>query len=221
MLIRHNTVKSLPSIAQEGWDKTPDSKSIEPMNFNIRVTTGRVIVFAVVAIIVGGFVFPFLAWLVADEGIAATSGSEFCVSCHTMEPMELAYLDDVHGGNSVTGVQVLCVDCHLDHESSTAYFFDKIQTGTHDMWVEYTQDTTQIDWEEKRLHRESYVYDTGCLHCHSRLEESTMANNKAFVAHKPYFLGDTSKQCVSCHEHVGHKNLSEYLAVAKAAQVQE
>jgi cytochrome c-type protein NapC len=48
-----------------------------------------------------------------------------------------------------------------------------------------------------------------------------MANNKAFVAHKPYFLGETSKQCVSCHEHVGHKNLSDHLAAGKVSSGQE
>lgn len=181
------------------------------MNITIRLSRGRIIIAAVAAAVIGGFVFPFLAWLVADEGIAATSGSDFCVSCHTMEPMLAAYLQDTHGGNTARGVQAKCVDCHLNHENSAIYFFNKIQTGAHDIWVQYTQDTAAIDWEDKRAHRERYVYDSGCLHCHSRLQEATMGSNKAFVAHRPYFLGQTQKQCVSCHEHVGHKDLSDYL----------
>ena len=62
-----------------------------------------------------------------------------------------------------------------------------------------------------RERREQYVFDSGCLHCHANLERGTMASNKAFVAHKPYFLGETSKKCVTCHQHVGHKDLGSHL----------
>ena len=184
------------------------------MTVSFRLTTTRVIIILIIAVIIGGLVFPFISWLIADQGIAATSGSDFCVSCHSMEPMEAAYLDDVHGGAGPYGVQVLCVECHLDHSSSANYFFSKVETGVHDIWIEYTQDTSQIDWEAKREHREEFVYETGCLHCHSQLQEATAGDNAAFIAHKPYFLGETSKTCVSCHEHVGHKDLSTHLGAA-------
>jgi hypothetical protein len=139
------------------------------------------ILLIIAAIVVGGFVLPFLSWLIADEGIAATSGSDFCVSCHSMEPMQAAYLMDVHGGNSAHGMQAYCVDCHLDHSSSAAYFFDKVRTGAHDIWVEYTRDTSLTDWEAKREHRERFSYDSGCKQWHPRLEEATMGSQEAFV----------------------------------------
>jgi len=172
--------------------------------------TPLVILF-IISIFIAFFVLPFLSWLIADEGIAATSGSDFCVDCHSMEPMEDAYMKDVHGGASSHGVQAQCVDCHLDHSSSVAYFFDKVRTGTHDIWVENTQDTHDIDWQAKREHRESFTYDSGCLHCHVNLEQATKANSKAFIAHKPYFLGDIDDKCVTCHDDVGHKELDEAL----------
>ena len=181
------------------------------------MTKTRWIILILVALFVGGFVLPFLSWLIADEGIAATSGSHFCVSCHTMEPMNAAYLDDIHGGKSSHGVQALCVDCHLDHSSSAIYFFDKIDRGVHDFWVENTTDTSKIDWEARREHREEYTYDSGCEHCHTRLEEATEGSHDAFVAHKPYFLGEIDDTCVSCHPNVGHKNLSDHLTAAKNA----
>ncbi|MEZ4584573.1 MAG: NapC/NirT family cytochrome c [Caldilineaceae bacterium] len=151
------------------------------MTISFRLTWPRVLLGLLVFAVIGGFVFPFLAWLVADQGIAATSESDFCVSCHTMEPMEAAYLQDVHGGNSPYGVQAACVDCHLNHANSAAYFFDKIRTGSHDMWVQYMTDTSQIDWVEKREHRESYTYDSGCLHCHAAAR-GDHGQPKAFVA---------------------------------------
>ena len=177
----------------------------------MHMTRTRWILVIIVALVVAGFVLPFTSWLIADEGIAATSGSDFCVGCHTMEPMYQAYLEDVHGGNTSHGMQAKCVDCHLDHTSSTAYFFDKVNTGLHDIWVENTQDTSAIDWEAKREHREEYTYDSGCLHCHTRLEEATLGSHDAFIAHKPYYLGEIDDTCVSCHPNVGHSNLSDHL----------
>ncbi len=169
------------------------------------------IILIIIGVVVAAFILPFASWLIADEGMAATSGSEFCVGCHSMEPMENAYLKNVHGGAGPYGVQAQCVDCHLDHSSSIAYFFDKIRTGTHDIWVEYTQDTHAIDWEAKREERESFTYDSGCKHCHVKLKEATMASPDAFIAHKAYYLGETKDTCVSCHPNVGHTDLEEEL----------
>jgi cytochrome c-type protein NapC len=162
--------------------------------------------------IVAAFVLPFLSWAIADEGFAATSEAEFCVSCHSMELFEASYAADIHGGKNAHGVQAECTDCHLTHTSSTAYFINKVQTGTHDWWVETFGDVENIDWEAKRAHREDYVYDSGCLHCHNNLEQATQASNKAFVAHHDYFAGTIDNQCVTCHEHVGHSNLGLYIS---------
>lgn len=180
-----------------------------------RIKRWQWIVGGIIALFVGGFILPFASWLVADEFIAATSEHEFCVSCHSMQPMKAAYLQDIHGGNSTHGVQVHCTDCHLDHSSSAAYFADKARTGLHDMYVEYLVGTDDIDWVGNLANRAHYVYDSGCLECHRNLENATMGNNKAFVAHRPYFLGETSKQCVECHEHVGHKDLVAHLTRAE------
>ena len=64
-------------------------------------------------------------------------------------------------------------------------------------------------------HREEYTYDSGCLSCHTNLQEATMATNKAFIAHRDYFLGTIDDQCTTCHEHVGHADLSDYIAGRK------
>ena len=157
-------------------------------------------------------VLPFSSWLITDEGITATSDATFCVSCHTMSPFERAHDADVHGGQNAHGVRATCAHCHLPHDSSFEYLYTKARTGIHDMWVENFGDVENIDWQAKREHREEYVYDSGCLHCHTNLEEATMATNKAFIAHRAYFHGETEDQCVTCHEHVGHANLTEFIA---------
>ncbi|NCF69569.1 MAG: hypothetical protein GWP61_26770 [Chloroflexi bacterium] len=96
------------------------------------------------------------------------------------------------------------------HES--LHLYTKTRTGLHDLWVENLGDPDNIDWQAKRAHREEYVYDTGCITCHSNLEKATQATPKALIAHKPYFLRETDDKCVTCHENVGHADLSERLA---------
>jgi cytochrome c-type protein NapC len=169
-----------------------------------------------ILIIVGGIVaflvLPFLSWIITDEGITATSDAKFCVNCHSMKPFEASHNADVHGGKNAHGVRATCARCHLPHDSSFNYLYTKARTGLHDLWVETFADVENIDWESKRSYREEYTYDSGCLTCHTNLEEATLATNKAFVAHRDYFLGVTTDKCTTCHEHVGHANLSEYIA---------
>ena len=173
---------------------------------------GQIILLAILFGIVAFVILPFLSWIVTDEGITATSDAQFCVSCHSMEPFERAHNADVHGGNNAHGVRATCAQCHLPHDSSLNYLYTKARTGLHDLYVENLGDPENIDWEAKRARREEYVYDSGCITCHTNLEHATQATPKALIAHKPYFLGQTDDQCVTCHENVGHADLTARLA---------
>jgi len=165
-----------------------------------------------IALLCIGFgVAGLLVALGMAEGIHATSGAEFCVGCHVMEPMVASYEEDVHGGKNVQGIRAECADCHLPHESVLGYVVAKGITGMKDVWGNIVLDPTKIDWQERREHREHFTYDSGCMKCHSALEEASMNNKQAFLPHRDYFSGTTNETCVSCHENVGHKNLGLYL----------
>jgi cytochrome c-type protein NapC len=165
--------------------------------------------------VVGGLLFLGLfavgSWTGIETSIEATSDHEFCGGCHTMDPMVKSYMASIHGGKNDHGIMAKCTDCHLSHKTPVDHLVTKAKTGSHDVWVEFVVGTDDIDWQEKRRHRERFVYDSGCITCHGNLQEATLISNKAFVAHKPYFDGDTDDQCVTCHEHVGHDNISDYL----------
>lgn len=149
------------------------------------------------------------------EGVHATSGAEFCGDCHVMAPMIEAYEHDVHGGKNQKGLRAECTDCHLPHESVLGYLVAKGLSGFKDVWGNVVRDPSLIDWQERRNHREHFVYDSGCLQCHAALGEASMSNMKAFLPHRDYFSGNTNETCVSCHENVGHKNLGLYLEKEK------
>ena len=170
--------------------------------------SGILIAIAVLALALS---FGFSGYIVTESVIETTSGADFCQTCHSMEPMVKSYLASPHGGKNDLGIVAECTDCHVSHEKPLAHIATKAKSGIHDFRVEYTQDTGAIDWSAKRQRREEFVFDSGCLTCHDNLERATRKNNKAFVAHKPYFLDETDDSCVTCHKHIGHAELSNYL----------
>lgn len=172
--------------------------------------TRLLLIVVVIVIILPGFALG--SWMVTEIVIDNTSGRAFCASCHTMEPFESAYLQDVHGGAGDYGVVAKCTDCHLPHDNVANYMLKKTQFGLHDAWAQLTYDLEAIDWQAKRAHRERFVFDSGCLQCHADLQRASLAQTTAFVAHRPYFRGETTRQCVSCHAHVGHKDLTAVLS---------
>jgi len=164
--------------------------------------------------IVGGlflllFVVMPLSWIVVESGIQATGAEPFCGSCHVMKPMIAAYHESVHGGNNAVGFKAECTDCHVSHVSAAAYLWSKSMSGTTDLLVTWFTDETTVDWQVNRARHDEYVYDSGCLKCHSNL---------ALVApgpHKAYFAGTVAARCVDCHADVGHHNLNKYLMAGK------
>jgi len=152
--------------------------------------------------------------------VKSTSGVAFCSSCHSMKPMANSYLNSIHGGFGKSGFVAKCADCHLPHGSLIGYLFQKAKTGMHDVQMEITSDTYNIDWEEKREERRHFTYDNSCLHCHENLLRATKPNKKALLAHKAYFSGKlkikidkhpAQAMCVDCHKHVGHFELGKEL----------
>lgn len=178
---------------------------------NRNLGRGQITFIVVIIAIIALVVLPFFSWLITDESLTATSDAKFCVNCHSMEPFEAAHNADVHGGQNAHGVRATCADCHLPHDSSFNYMYTKARTGIHDLYVENFGDLENIDWQAKRAHREAYVYDSGCLNCHTNLEEATMSTHEGLIAHRAYFREETDDQCVTCHENVGHHNISEYI----------
>ena len=168
----------------------------------------KILIYAIIA--ASFFVLMIVSWMVVETSIEVTSDAFFCNTCHAMEPMVASYGDSIHGGDNTLGIMAACTDCHVSHENLFAHFAGKAKSGTHDIWVTLTTDTTNIDWETKRLEREEYVYDSGCLTCHRSLETATQGEE-----HQRYFDGITTSKCVTCHEEVGHSNINKHLLQSK------
>ncbi len=161
--------------------------------------------------IIAVFLSAIISWMVLETGVEITSHADFCVVCHSMEPMVASYKASTHGGNNPRGIMTPCTDCHVSHENIFTHFVGKAKSGTHDVWVTLTTNEMNNDWQSLRLLREEYVYDSGCVTCHRNLEIATQDTKE----HGKYFAGVITAQCVSCHEEVGHSNLNKYLLSTK------
>lgn len=148
--------------------------------------------------------------------INETSTNEFCSSCHSHKPIVASFKADIHGGINKFGVVAKCVDCHLPNDNMTHYLTVKTLSGTNDIYIEFFGNPEAVDWLKKRDERETFVYDSGCLKCHTNLRKATENNLKASSAHMFYFEGQYNLKCVTCHKHVGHKSLETFLKKDKA-----
>lgn len=153
-----------------------------------------------------GFVIGIIVIFLGHKTIQVTGELPFCGSCHVMKPMEASYLNDVHSGKGKKGIKTSCVSCHLPHDNMMNYLFTKAYNGTKEVFLTAIGQDEKIDWIEKTKHREKFVYDSGCISCHSNLKADSL-KTKAEEMHQRYFASKGSLSCVSCHKHVGHSQL--------------
>lgn len=170
----------------------------------------------IVGILFIGIVFGLVFSYGTYEGIERTSGANFCAMCHEMAPMRASFDQDVHGGKGKSGIRAKCVDCHLPHDSLANYIFTKAVNGITEVKMHITGEAENIDWKEHRKDRANFVYDDGCMKCHTNYETNEKFSKKALQMHKHYkSLKGTSKElgCASCHNEVGHNGLNNMLNI--------
>ena len=150
----------------------------------------------------------------AAEAIHMTGDQKFCVSCHEMDPMVITYRDDVHGGQGKLGGSASCVDCHLPQDTLANYVYTKAKSGLVEVGIHFFGEPENINWTEKRSHRASFVFDTGCLKCHENVKSNPLSSKQAQKMHAHYEkLQGTDKEikCAQCHFDVGHKGMRNVL----------
>lgn len=162
-------------------------------------------------------IIGFMVVLPVHYALDKTSGDKFCVVCHEMEPMVMSYQHDVHSGKGANGIKAKCVDCHIPHDNLAKYVLTKAKNGIVEGYIHFFGDPDSIDWHKNRKNKENYVFDNGCMGCHTDILNTTTSKDNAKRMHTHYAkLLNTDKEikCVSCHVTVGHggelRNYLEY-----------
>jgi len=170
-----------------------------------------------VALLVGAII-GLITVYASYTAISMTGTPQFCVVCHEMAPMRASYDKDVHGGMGESGIKVNCVECHLPHDNLVNYVYTKAKNGLSEVNTHFFGNPDLIDWKKKREYRASFVYDNGCIKCHTNYETNQKISAKARQMHRHYNkLKGSDKQlgCASCHAEVGHKGLNNMLNIYK------
>lgn len=161
-----------------------------------------------IALIFLGIIVGFGLSLGTAELIERTSGDKFCASCHSMQGVTHAYASDIHGGNNKLGFKAKCADCHLPHDNVFHYVTAKAYTGMKDVLGEMFW-AKSFDWVANLAHKDEFTYTSGCLKCHD-LRVIRYEIPKALLGHQDFLSGKVPS-CLKCHEHVGHKNITDFL----------
>ncbi len=159
--------------------------------------------------IVIGVIATAVTVLASGFMIETTNTDTFCVSCHVMTPFRTAWRSSVHGGQNPQGFAAQCVDCHLPHGDFVEYLTAKAITGTGDVIQNFTIVPVTFDWGgNAKANRTRFTYDSACRRCHHNLTPPGLPSG-GLIAHRSYLRGTAGRQCVECHEHVGHKDMLE------------
>lgn len=156
------------------------------------------------------FIFFFLLGigfiLLLNVAGKKTSTSAYCMSCHAHPHADNAWKQSTHYLTHTAGMRVECVDCHLPPKGQ-GYWPTKIKMGARDVWSQWFKDSTQINWEAKRLveHAVEYIPESACIKCHSVLFPPGLTKSGE-DAHLYYKMKKEEKDlhCINCHLYVGH-----------------
>lgn len=167
-------------------------------------------------ILISGII-GFFVVVPVHYAIEQTSTDKFCDVCHEMDPMVIAYQEDVHSGKGKTGIKAQCVDCHLPHDNIVKYVYQKAKNGVLEGYSHFFDEPEKFDWNKRRENREHYVFDNGCTSCHATVIDSKITSEQAQRMHAHYkkLLGtERELKCASCHVSAGHgiglRNYLEY-----------
>ena len=154
------------------------------------------------------FVAGILFWGAFHTAMKATDSIEFCVSCHSMEPVYEEYKKTVHYQNN-SGVRAICTDCHVPKEWGP-YVFAKIE-ATRDVYGEIMGFIDTPDkFEEKRLILAKRVWERmeatdsrECRNCHAFNVMTIDGQKENAKAQHPKAIKD-KETCISCHKGIAH-----------------
>ena len=117
-------------------------------------------------------------------GILHASGTkEFCGQCHSMKHEAATFEVSSHRNQD-------CVECHLPHDNTAHYLFEKGRTGMVDMYHEIMRDypnRIKLDADARKMVAEN------CVRCHG----ATMS----YVETAPE---GTQDDCLKCHSSIAH-----------------
>ncbi|MGR9045152.1 MAG: NapC/NirT family cytochrome c [Gammaproteobacteria bacterium] len=175
----------------------------------MRASNGHLAVFWTVL----GLASGVLLWNGFIVSLDATSTTEFCISCHSMETyIYQDYKQSIHYRNTL-GIQAGCADCHIPKP-----LVAKLVRKTIGLQDVYHTLLGTIDTPEKFSARKQLLTERvqarmrasdsrECRSCH-HLEQMDFARQSAAAGKLHQEAKQLQTTCIDCHQGVGHPHAS-------------
>ena len=131
----------------------------------------------------GGFILGVAAVGVVNFALHISGTKEFCGQCHSMKHEAETFAISSHRDQD-------CVECHLPHDNTAHYLFEKGRTGMVDMYHEAMRDypnKIKLGTNARKMVAEN------CVRCHG----ATMS----YVETAPE---GSQEDCLKCHSRIAH-----------------
>ncbi|MFB2866345.1 NapC/NirT family cytochrome c [Aeromonas sp. MdU4] len=154
-----------------------------------------------------------IGWLTlggTQSVLYATSSTEFCVSCHSMDIPYQEYQGTRHF-NNVSGVRAECSNCHIP--SNTVDYLLTKGRASKDIYHEFV--TRKIDTPEKYENHRAAMAETvwkqmrandsaTCRSCHK--DDAVERFDQTPDAQKMHqYARDNDQTCIDCHKGIAHQ----------------
>lgn len=147
----------------------------------------------------------FVVW----GGVAVTSGTDFCLSCHEMRVHHQELLLSSHAKDA-NGNEIGCSQCHIPNANVVRMLTAKTWMGLKDVWVHATGGGENLNRAQMQAVARRFTDDHNCRKCHLDLMRNARNDGpnsrEGQLAHANY-LGENGKSasgCVGCHQNLAH-----------------
>lgn len=142
-------------------------------------------------------------------GVAYTSSTEFCLSCHEMRAYQAELAMSPHAKDA-EGRPISCSQCHIPNSNIARMLGAKTWMGLKDVWVHNVDGADGLDRAAMQPIARRFTDDANCRACHQDLARNAANNGpisaEGRLSHANYLgeNGQARSGCAGCHVNLAH-----------------
>lgn len=164
---------------------------------------------SILALVIVGIVIGVALIVLPHVGIKLTSTTEFCVSCHSMQPVYQEYKQSVHFQNA-SGVRAECHDCHIPPDIP-GMVKRKLEASNdlYQTFIAHSIDTPEkfeakrAELAEREWARMKENNSATCRSCHN-YDAMDHAKQNPEAARQMKIAAKENQSCIDCHKGIAH-----------------
>ena len=147
--------------------------------------------------------------LAVSVGVAQTSKTSFCLSCHEMG-MYQKELEASSHAKDAQGQPIGCSQCHVPGTNLVRMLAGKAYLGGRDVWSHFTDGGYDLDRAAMQPIARRFVDDANCRSCHQDLTRNAKNDGpvspEGKLAHDAFLgvNGQSRNGCAGCHTNMAH-----------------